>query len=405
MKHLLFTPSGVNVPPLLHEAGAASAMSHRSPHFTAVLQDVRRLVVQCLEGTAQHEAIMLASSGTGALEAALGAVDGPVLVILNGRYSTNLASIAAAVGHEVRTVRVKPFGAVYPGSVAAVLDGDPAIRTLAFVHCETTTGTLAPLASLCKVAANRGVVTVVDAIGSAGAHDLHLRSHGPDWVALTSGKAVEGLPGLAFVVTRRDLLDGGRMRRRGFYLDLLRHWERQRTGSVAHTVPVPLVSAVRIALQRWERETPKGRHRRYAATAAALRDGLRDREFELVPLPPGQQSDVVVPVQVPPGMDFVRVQAELLCSGLEIYHDEGSFAQGYFFLAALGPLEQADLEAFLDALRSACRRCTSTRTGGTIPGDVLQNGMRHGRNRAGEPDVLRSDVVTTEDEQQRTRVQ
>jgi 2-aminoethylphosphonate-pyruvate transaminase len=374
MKRLLFTPSGVNVPPLLDEPDAASAMSHRSPHFATVLQDVRRLVVQCLEGTVEHEAIMLASSGSGALEAALGAVDGHVLVILNGRYSGNLASIAAAVGHEVRTVPVKPFGAVHPQSVAAVLDADPAIRTLAFVHCETTTGMLAPLAGLCQVAAARGVATVVDAIGSAGAHDLHLRSQGPDWVALSSGKAVEGLPGLSFVVTRRDLLDSGQIRRRGFYLDLLRHWERQRAGSVAHTVPVPLVSAVRTALRHWERETPKGRRRRYAATAAALRDGLRAREFQLVPLPPGQQSDVVIPVQVPPGADFARVQAELLCSGLEIYHDEGSLAQGYFFLAALGRLEQADLEAFLNALGIACGRCTSTRTNGTVPSEAIHNG-------------------------------
>src|SRR5258707_132299 len=116
MRPLLFTPSGVNAP-----AGMSTAnepvMTHRSPRFAQLLHDVRHLVVRCLDGEDDHEAVMLAASGTGAVEAMLGAVDGPVLVLVNGRYSWNMAGIAEAVGHEVRILQTAPFAGIDPTAV------------------------------------------------------------------------------------------------------------------------------------------------------------------------------------------------------------------------------------------------------------------------------------------------
>jgi 2-aminoethylphosphonate-pyruvate transaminase len=220
------------------------------------------------------------------------------------------------------------------------------------VHCETTTGALAPLAELCRVAAARRVATVVDAVGSAGAHPLGLGPGGPDWVALTSGKAVEGRPGLSFVVGR-GALDAA-PRTGGYYLDLRRNLAAQRAGRVAHTVSPALVAAAHQALLRWERETPAGREARYAATADALRTGLVARGFALVPLPAGQRSNVVVPVRLPAAVDFAAVQGRLLELGMEVYRAPETLARGYFFLAALGRVDDADLAAFLDALAVGC---------------------------------------------------
>jgi 2-aminoethylphosphonate-pyruvate transaminase len=356
VKTVMFTPSGVNSPPSLDEAARPAGMSHRSPRFAALLDEVRALLLRCLGGDSSYEALLLCSSGTGALEAALGAADGPILVVVNGRYSQNLVSIAQAHGHDVRTLALDPFSAVDPAEVQRALDRDGSIRTLAVVHCETTTGVLAPLAALCRAAASRGVVTVVDAIGSAGAHDVGLGPQGPDWLVLTSGKALEGVPGLSFVVSRRALLDGGSLSRRGFYLDVARNWAYQRAGQVAHTVPTVLVTALREALRYWESETPQGRRCRYAVTTDALRAGLVQRGFELVPLPRGQRSNVVVPVRLPSGVDFARVQGELVESGMEIYFAADALERGYFFLAAIGRIEPPDLWAFLDALAASCRR-------------------------------------------------
>jgi len=320
-----------------------------------VLRDVRRLVLRCLEGEGDYEAVLLATSGTGAVEAMLGAADGPVLVIANGRYSRRMADIARAVGHDVATLQADAFAELRPEVVEEALRRRPDVRTLAFVHCETTTGLLTPLAGMCAVAAANGVATAVDAIGSAGAHDVHLRRPGPDWLVVTSGKAVEGPAGLSFVVGRHDRLTLGPVRRHGFSLDLFRHWECQRRDAVASTVPVPLVVTARAALSRWAQEGTAARRARYAATAGSLRNGLLARGFQLVPLPAAQRSNVVIPVRLPVGLDFALIRDQLLESGLEIYHAPETIAQGYFFLAALGCLDAGEIGAFLDALASSCR--------------------------------------------------
>lgn len=351
MSGLLLTPSGVNRPA---GPGAGTGMSHRSPRFRTLLDSVRTSTVRCLGGGDDYEAVLFGASGTAAVESIVCAVDGPMLVLETGRYSSRLASIAALHGHEVERWRVDDFAEVDPADLECALDRLPRVRTLAVVHCETTTGHLAPLPDLCRIAARRQVVTVVDAVGSAGAHPVRLGDDGPDWTALSSSKAVEGLPGLSMVVARTALLERPGNGCPAYFLDARRNWLTQRDGSVAHTLSVPLVIELDHALRRWTEETPTGRSARYAAIADALRAALRHHGFDLVPLPEAQRSNVVVPVRLPPGVDFERVQAELVDDDVEVYFAPEAQRRGYFFLSLLGRVDPALIPSCIGLLADRC---------------------------------------------------
>ncbi len=329
-------------------------MSHRSARFGSLLTSVRESTLRCLGCEGGYQAIILGTSGTGAIESILCAVEGPLLVLETGRYSRRMASMATVHGHTVHSLPVAEFAAVDPEAVEHALIRLPTVRTLAIVHCETTTGHLSPVAELCKVARLHGVATIVDAVGSAGAHRLPVGPEGPDWMAISSGKAVESMPGLSVIVARSETLAAKVTDRPAYFLDARRNWRAQRDGSVAHTVSVPLLCALDDALRRWEVETADGRTRRYAATADALRRELVANDFDLIPLPDAQRSNVVIPVRLPDGVDFERVQIDLADRDIEVYFSPEAQEQGYFFLSLIGDVDRRLIPRFVRVLAHSC---------------------------------------------------
>lgn len=356
MTRLLFNPGPTNTRASTKRALITEDMSHRTPMFTHVLEDVCRHVTQLLHGEDTHSAILFASSGTGANEAILSSIEGPIMVIVTGRYSERLAQIAERWGHDVRRFQVATFAPVDPGEVADALAAQPEVAALAFVHHETTTGLLTPMGELCAIAASRNVQTVVDAISSVGAHEIDLADRGPDWMTVTGNKGWEALPGVSLVIARTALLEAGIARSRSFYFDIERQWRAQRARSIPFTLPVQVISALRESLDHAVRETPAGRARRYALMAELMRAGLTDRGFQLVQLPPGQRSNVVIPIHLPEGLDFRRVKDELEALNIEIYSASEALAANYFFVATMGALAAGDISQFLDALEAACLR-------------------------------------------------
>ncbi|MET7765790.1 aminotransferase class V-fold PLP-dependent enzyme [Streptomyces sp. NPDC005393] len=365
MNRLLFNPGPTNTRASTKRALVVDDMSHRAPAFRAVLQQVRDALLRVLGAESDFEALLFACSGTGANEAAVNCLRGPVLALVTGYYSERLADIVERSGLEVRRMRFGTFQGIDPREVAAELDATPGIRSLTFVHHETATGVLTPMAALNRLAAERGILTLVDAISSVGAHRMTLDADGPDVLTVTSNKGLEGLPGVSFVVGRRAVLENARPGH-SYYFDIARQLEMQRGAEVPFTVPVQVICALAEALGHFERETPAGRAARYALTAGVLRAGLARRGFQLVDLAPGRRSEVVVPVRLPAGLDYERARNELDSLGIEIYTPGYAVAAGYFFMATMGPLGHADVENGLDAFVAACERQ------GCPPGGALE---------------------------------
>jgi len=98
-----------------------------------------------------------------------------------------------------------------PARIDAALAADPAITHVAQVHCETGTGILNPLPEIAAVVASRGRGLIVDAMSSYGAIPIDARSLRFDALIAASGKCLEGVPGMGFVIAagRRLERSGG----------------------------------------------------------------------------------------------------------------------------------------------------------------------------------------------------
>src|SRR5205085_1601783 len=101
---------------------------------------------------------------------------------------------------------------------------DPAITHVAQVHCETGAGILNPLEEIAACCARHGKELIVDAMSSFGALDIDLTRHSMQAVIAASGKCIEGVPGMGFVIARKASLEKCAGNSHSLAMDLHEQW-------------------------------------------------------------------------------------------------------------------------------------------------------------------------------------
>jgi 2-aminoethylphosphonate-pyruvate transaminase len=223
---ILLTPG-----PLTTALGTKQAMLHDwgswDADFNAITARVRDSLVRIVHGEATHECVPLQGSGTFSVEAAIGTLvprAGHVLVPLNGAYCQRIAKICKILGRRLSTIEYGEDQQVRAADIAQRLLEDPSITHVALVHCETSTGILNPLQEIAEVVASRGKGLIVDAMSTFGALEIDARTTPFDGLIAASGKCLEGVPGIGFVLARRAVLEKSEGVSHSLAMDLHDQW-------------------------------------------------------------------------------------------------------------------------------------------------------------------------------------
>ena len=250
-KQRLFTPGPTALQPAVQEALARPILHHRTDEFRGVFKECRAGLGQFLKTT--QDVLILACSGTGAMEAAVVNVLSPgerMLALVAGNFGERWAAIGRAYGMDVKVLEA-PWGeAVPPERVAEALEREPGIRAVFVQHSESSTGVKHDVESLARVTRGRpDTLLVVDAISGAGAMTLETEAWGVDIVVVGSQKALALPPGLAFVaVSERAWQRMESAQASRFYFDLRRERKAQVGGESAFTPAISNVIALQAAL-------------------------------------------------------------------------------------------------------------------------------------------------------------
>ena len=138
MKKYLFTPGPAPVPPEVLLEMARPIIHHRTPEFSAALDSARERM-KPLYGTAS-EVIVLASTGTGAMEAAVINLLQPgehAIFVNGGKFGERWGKLLAAFGVVGHEVRVEWGRAARPEQVEDAFKAFPQSRAVlvpAFLH-------------------------------------------------------------------------------------------------------------------------------------------------------------------------------------------------------------------------------------------------------------------------------
>src|SRR3989338_16354 len=114
-KDYLLTPGPTPLPPQVCEAMARPIIHHRTPQFQAILKEATEGLKYVFQTA--NEVFILASSGTGAMEAAVVNLLPPsdtALVVQGGKFGERWAEICLAYGINAETLDVEWGKAVDP---------------------------------------------------------------------------------------------------------------------------------------------------------------------------------------------------------------------------------------------------------------------------------------------------
>ncbi|MGA8706960.1 MAG: 2-aminoethylphosphonate--pyruvate transaminase [Steroidobacteraceae bacterium] len=272
--------------------------------FNELTASVCRDLLAIVHGEETHVCVPLQGSGTFSVEAALGTLvprGGKVLVPDNGAYCKRIVRTLGYLGREVVVLALGEDQPADPARIDAALSADVGITHVAQVHCETSAGILNPLPEIAAVVAGRGRRLIVDAMSSYGVIPIDARSVPFDALVAASGKCLEGVPGMGFVIARRSELAAAVGNCHSLALDLTDQWlYMQKTGQWRYTPPTHVMAALRVAIDQYRSEGGQpARLARYRRNCDSLLSGMRALGFESF-LPSAAQAPIIVTFHAPP---------------------------------------------------------------------------------------------------------
>jgi 2-aminoethylphosphonate-pyruvate transaminase len=324
--------------------------------FNAITARVREALLRIVHGQGTHECVPLQGSGTFAVEAAIGTLvprNGHVLVPLNGAYCQRIAKICKVLGRRLTTIEYADNAQVSAADIDRLLSQDPTITHVALVHCETSTGILNPLEEVAAVVARYSRGLIVDAMSTFGALETDVSRTPIDALIAASGKCLEGVPGMGFVIARRSVLERAEGVCHSLAMDLHDQWVyMNRTTQWRFTPPTHVVAAFDSALTQYFAEGGlAARGATYANNCRQLLAGLAQLGLDVY-LPRAIQAPIIVTVHAPEDSryEFKRFYTAVKQHGYILYPGKLTAVET-FRVGCMGQLGSAGMTGAIEAIR------------------------------------------------------
>ena len=356
IKQYLLSPGPTPIPNEVALAMAETMIHHRTPQFNKVFDEAREGLKK-LFGT-KNDVLMLASSGTGAMEAAVANLFSPgdkVLVINGGKFGERWLNISNAFGLDPIDMKVEWGQAVKVTDVEKQLTANPDIQGVMIQASETSTTVLHPIREIAKLTQN-GPLLLVDGVTAVGVVSLPVDEWALDVLVTGSQKALMLPPGLGFIALSDRAWDKTKKAKLPrFYFDLNLERKNQQKGSGAFTPAVSLIFGVRASLQMMQREGLKNVYARHDRLCRATRAAATAMGLKL--LAPDSPSPAATGIYLPVGIDADAV-LEYLRDKMNITLAEGQdqLKGKAIRIAHIGYMGAFDVITAIAALEMALRR-------------------------------------------------
>ena len=364
-KTRLFTPGPTPLLPAAQFAMAAADIHHRTAEFRALYT---RVLAQLKDfvGT-KNDVLILASSGTGAMEASVSNLTSPgdrVLVLTAGKFGERWTGITKAFGCEVDVVSA-PYGSTF--SIEAVKAALKLETRAVFVQAtESSTGVSHDVQAIGKLLKDEKseALFVVDGITGLGTTHLDMDAWGVDVLIGGSQKAVMIPPGLSYLAVSQRAWD--RMEATynpRYYFDLRKERKNAAKGESAYTPSVALIAAMGAALdyiaaQAATPDNPSGDLQagrdklvHNAQTCAAMTRAAATAMGLKLFAPEGREAGAATAIVPPPGVDSGIIVKGLRSKFAIIVTDgQGEMKGSLFRIAHIGFFDYMDTIAVIGAL-------------------------------------------------------
>lgn len=307
MKYRLYAPGPTAVPEDVLVEMAKPILHHRTPAFEKIVAEVREGLKWIFQ--TKEEVLILASSGTGAMEGSIVNVlskGDRALVIDGGKFGERWWKILKAYGIEHEIIKVEWGQAVNPAAIEAKLK-EKDFRAVYVQASETSTGVAHPIKAIAdSVKKFDKTILVVDGITAVGVFPLPMDEWGIDILVSGSQKAFQLPPGLAFAALSKKawgLAEKSDLPK--FYFNFKSELKNILQNTTAYTPAVSLIIGLKLVLQKMKAEGLEGIYARHAKMARAIREAAKAIGLKL--FAPDSPSDAITAVYGPDGMDSGKI--------------------------------------------------------------------------------------------------
>ena len=273
IKQLLLAPGPTPVPSRVRLAMAQPMFHHRTPQFSALFGEVRAQLQELFQ--TEQDVLMLAASGTGAMEAAVNNCFAPgdeVIFVNGGKFGERWGKLSSTFGLKPIEIKVEWGRAVRPEQVEQALAEHPNAKGVLVQASETSTAAVHPIEQLSAITRKTNALLVVDGITAVGVYPIPMDQWGVDVLITGSQKALMLPPGLALIaLSARAWERVGQTKQPRFYFDLPRERTNQGKNTTAWTPAISLVIGLREALTMMQEEGYPNVYARHARLASATR--------------------------------------------------------------------------------------------------------------------------------------
>lgn len=259
---LLFTPGPTPVPQNVRNAMSDETMHHRTPEFEAIFERTRKHLFKLFK---TDEVVMIASSGTGAMEAAvINLCKNTLLSVNSGKFGERFGKIAVAHGLKNQEIKNEWDTPVSVEAIVNVVKENTEIDAIAVQISESAGGLRHPVEEIAKAvkAINPKIMIIADGITAVGVEPIDVNNI--DCLIAGSQKALMLPPGLAILGLSNNAMEkiGSGV---GYYLNLASEIKKQRENTTAYTAATTLIIGLLEVLETIE--TDGGVDKLYTDTA------------------------------------------------------------------------------------------------------------------------------------------
>jgi aspartate aminotransferase-like enzyme len=298
-------PGPTNVSDRVMNAMIRPIINHRGADFRPLLKSIISKTQAVLETSG--EVVILSSSGTGAVEAAVKNVvksGDTVVVPVFGEFSGRLAEQISEEGGKVVKVEAEAGSAPAPDLLEDAARKAGNLKAIFVVYNDTSPGTTYRwLKEVADISHSHGAFLVADSISIVGGDELPQDRWGVDMVVGASQKCIGAPPGVSFVSMSKELENYVRSNgSSSAYFNLAKYMEFSRRGETPFTPALPIFYAFDEALSIVLEEGMPRRIERHRSTASAFYESLIYAGLHPF-VQPQVRSNVVITVRYPEGVD------------------------------------------------------------------------------------------------------
>lgn len=288
---MLLTPGPTAVPEFVRTAMSGETLHHRTPEFENIFKNTRELLLEILD---MPEAVMLASSGTGAMEACVtNLTHKKALTINSGKFGERFGKIAEAYNIPFSELKYEWNTPASVEDVVKTISNDNQIDAIFIQVCESAGGLRHPVEQIASAvkSINKDIMIIADGITAVGVEKIDTINI--DALITGSQKALMLPPGLAMIGFSNEAVSKIELKSYGYYFNLSTEIKKQKTNTTAWTAATTLIIGLGTILEKLKADGFDTLYEKTALRAKATRAAMAAIGLEVYPTTPANAMSTI----------------------------------------------------------------------------------------------------------------